>query len=520
MIYIFFVYGLSFFSFGLALLLYPKKIEGVKFVKYIWLVGSFGIIHGINEWVDMFKQIDGAHLYLLNQIGFVLLPLSYLCLLYFALVSLSIEKDKRNMHLHAASIAGIFVIVFIAVTLRYDDLFTAGNVWARYLLGIPGIFMSAYVLFMQREHVHKHLSRSAKKYLILLSLILAVYGILSGVIVPKAPIYPATVLNQEVFQEYFDLPVQLFRAICAVLAAFTVITSLKILRHELQTRLVKLSKAIEMSGDSVVITDKNGVIEYVNPAFEEETGYTSESVIGKKSSILKSGRHEMAFYQAFWNLILSGKVFRGYFINKKKNGEFFDEYKAIAPIMNAKGEITNFVSTGKDMTKKIRLEKELEQLASTDKLTGIANRMKFDEFMEHSFDLAQRYKINLSLILFDIDNFKKINDVYGHVAGDKVLRAIADIGRKNVRKSDLLARWGGEEFMIIEPNIKEKEETILAERLCQAIQEHEFEGVGKVTASFGVTTFRHSDTIDSLLIRVDDALYAAKTSGKNRVVQI
>lgn len=519
MIYIFFIYGLSFFSFGLALLLYPKEVQGVKFVKHIWSIGAFGIIHGINEWIDMFKSIDHTYEHLFGIAGFIILPLSFLFLLYFALVTIA-EENESFASSYIIPIIIVFVLLFLIVSFQYDDVLLAGNVWARYLLGVPGIFMSAYVLFMQRDKASIYMFASARNYLLVFCLTLVAYGVLSGIIVPKAPIYLATVVNQTVFQESFGIPVQFFRAMCALLAAYTVIASLKILRRELQTQLIKLSKAIDVSGDSVVITDKDGLIQYVNPAFEEESGFTVKEVIGKKSSILKSGVHNDAFYEKFWAHILSGEIFRGYFVNKKKNGELFHEYKAIAPICNAKGVITNFVSTGKDVTERILLEKKLEQLASTDKLTELANRMKFDEVIQQCVDRAKRYNRSLSLILFDIDNFKKINDVYGHVIGDEVLKKIAKIGQKNVRKSDLIARWGGEEFMVIQPDIPESEAFILANRLREEIESYTFDDIGNITASFGVTTFRKSDSIDSFLTRVDEALYTAKKTGKNRIVQI
>lgn len=155
-----------------------------------------------------------------------------------------------------------------------------------------------------------------------------------------------------------------------------------------------------------------------------------------------------------------------------------------------------------------------------DTLTEIANRMKFDEVLKYSVDRAKRYNIELSVILFDIDNFKKVNDTYGHLIGDDVLKKIVQIGKENIRESDLIARWGGEEFMILQTDIPSKEALVLAERLRQAIESHIFKDVGKVTASFGVATFRNDEKTDSFLKRVDDALYSAKTSGKNKVVVV
>ncbi len=519
MVFILFVYGLSFFTFGLALLLYPKQLQGVKFVEYVWLIGAFGLIHGASEWVDMFKLIDATNIYVLNVISYIILPLSYSFLLYFAIIVI-LEHYKKFSYIYAVAIVLIFISVYLFLSLQYEDVFLAGNVWARYLFGIFGIFSGAYAIFIQRDYVSTHISYLSKSYLVLLSINLFAYGVLSGIIVPKAPIYLANIINQTSFENLFGIPVQFFRAIFALSLAIYGISLLKELQADMQTKLIKLSKAIEVSGDSVIITDIDGAIEYVNPAFEKETGFMLGEIIGQKPSILKSGIHDESFYKELWETILSGKIFRNYFVNKKKNGEFYNEYKAIAPIKNSKGKISNLVSTGKDITEHMLLQKKLKKLATTDKLTLVANRSKFDEIMKYSINRAKRYDINLSLILFDIDNFKNINDTYGHLIGDEVLKKMAKIGEKNIRKSDLIARWGGEEFMIIQPDIPEKEAIVLAQRLRQDIQNFDFPKVGRVTASFGITIFKKDDTLDSFLIRVDKALYSAKDRGKNRVVQI
>jgi len=519
MIFILFVYGLSFFAFGLSLLQYPKQLQGVKFVKHIWLIGVFGLLHGSSEWIDMFKQIYVSHVYALNIASFVILPLSYAFLLYFA-ITVILEYYKKSPRTYALSVFLILACLYLLLSFQYDDIFLAGSVWARYLFGICGIFSGAYAIFIQKDYIETHISYLSKSYLVLLSLNLFVYGIFSGLIVPKAPIYLATIINQTSFIDTVGIPVQFFRAAFAISLAVYSIGLLKELQADMQTRLVKLSKAIEMNGDSVLITDTRGNIQYANPAFEKETGYTLNEILEQPASILKSGSHDDAFYKNLWDTILSGKIFREYFINKKKNGELYNEYKAVAPIMDSNGKILNFVSTGKNVTERMLLEKKLEKLASTDRLTHIANRSKFDKMMKVSIDRAKRYRVNVSLILFDIDDFKKVNDTFGHLAGDEILRKIANIANENIRQSDFLARWGGEEFMIIQSDIPSEEATNLAERLRLSIETANFPRIQKITASFGVTTFLKGDNTDSFLTRVDEALYSAKKSGKNRVVQI
>ena len=162
-------------------------------------------------------------------------------------------------------------------------------------------------------------------------------------------------------------------------------------------------------------------------------------------------------------------------------------------------------------------KKRLEIEASTDPLTKIANRLKFDTvFVEHS-ELAKRYGDTFSLILFDVDNFKTINDTFGHKVGDNVLVALARLVNKEIRKSDTFARWGGEEFVILAPQADLEQTIILAEKLRSKIEEYDFKEIGKLTCSFGVAEFKNGCNLKELVKCADDVLYKAKRSGKNRV---
>jgi diguanylate cyclase (GGDEF)-like protein len=164
-----------------------------------------------------------------------------------------------------------------------------------------------------------------------------------------------------------------------------------------------------------------------------------------------------------------------------------------------------------------RAEDEMKRLASTDKLTGAFNRTKFDEIIKREVERARRFDHPLAIIMFDIDHFKEINDTYGHLTGDAALRDIAALVNKLIRKIDFLVRWGGEEFVIIAPETPLDRASGLAERIRKAIAKNRFDGIKGVSASFGVTTLKKSDDIDHVLTRVDNALYKAKSSGRNQV---
>ena len=158
-----------------------------------------------------------------------------------------------------------------------------------------------------------------------------------------------------------------------------------------------------------------------------------------------------------------------------------------------------------------------EKMAITDKLTGLYNRYKFYQVANQEFNRAKRHNRPLSLILFDIDWFKKINDTYGHDVGDLVLRRIAKLLRTNLRKYDLVFRWGGEEFIILAPETDAKGAMRIAEKIRTLIASHAFEGAGNVTVSLGVAELTPQDKeVDAIIKRADNALYISKKEGRNR----
>lgn len=163
-------------------------------------------------------------------------------------------------------------------------------------------------------------------------------------------------------------------------------------------------------------------------------------------------------------------------------------------------------------------EGRLEKLAMTDELTQALNRSKFEEIIGREMDRAARGKKPLSVIIFDIDRFKAVNDSFGHLTGDHVLRTLADIAREHIRDSDYLVRWGGEEFLIVSPETGVEKAMLVAERLRKVMSGHMFEYMGPVTASFGVAEYREGESRDSLILRADKAMYNAKRT-RNRVEQ-
>jgi polar amino acid transport system substrate-binding protein len=165
-----------------------------------------------------------------------------------------------------------------------------------------------------------------------------------------------------------------------------------------------------------------------------------------------------------------------------------------------------------------RYSMALKKLSTTDSLTGVYNRLKTDEIIQKEYKVFQRYHTPCSIIMVDIDHFKNINDEFGHQVGDYVLQEVITVVEKNTRDTDMIGRWGGEEFFIVCPNSTVDQGMLIAEKICKKIAEHIFEyNVGHITASFGVGGFTEHKTIDDLIKDVDDALYLSKKSGRNRV---
>jgi diguanylate cyclase (GGDEF)-like protein len=151
-------------------------------------------------------------------------------------------------------------------------------------------------------------------------------------------------------------------------------------------------------------------------------------------------------------------------------------------------------------------------------VTGVYNRKKFDDAMDEWISLSKRYGNPLSLILLDIDDFKAVNDNYGHIVGDSVLKNIAATVSRSIRDTDIFARWGGDEFVILLPNTDIRQAETLAERIRECIASNPLDHPRDITCSFGVAAYEENDTKQSLLRRVDDLLLKAKASGKDRVV--
>lgn len=299
-----------------------------------------------------------------------------------------------------------------------------------------------------------------------------------------------------------------------VCGAFNDVTH--IIQQENQANL--LAQALEQSDKMVFIADKNGIISYVNDSLVQHSGYSKNELIGARTNIFKSGEHTSEFYKQLWDTILSDQSYNNILINRKKSGELYYIDLNITPVRDKYSHAQSFVATSKDVTIQVKLEHKLENLAIRDSLTHVYNRYKINTEIELEIARAKRNSIPFSILMFDIDDFKKVNDTYGHYVGDKVLIDLTKLIEANIREVDTFGRWGGEEFMLILDNTTRNKAFRVAEKIRQSIEGVLFAGNHNITVSIGVSQYKTSEQKSTFFQRVDSALYKAKNDGKNRVV--
>ena len=300
-------------------------------------------------------------------------------------------------------------------------------------------------------------------------------------------------------------------------------------RKQVEEKLRKLSQAVEQSPVSIVITDTTGKIEYVNPRFVQLTGYDLDEAIGENPRILKTEMTPNDTHSQLWATISKGLEWRGEFVNRKKNGELYYESALISPIIDSNGVVTHYLAVKEDITERkladekiLRLQAELREQSIRDPLTGLYNRRYLNEFMEHELARAARERYSVCFVMIDIDYFKKINDTYGHDAGDSILQKLANQLQSQARVVDIICRYGGEEFLAILPNVT-------AEIAFQITQRWRLFFMGstlsleynraKATISCGISEYPTHGTVGSELITLaDKAMYQAKAKGRNQVV--
>lgn len=280
---------------------------------------------------------------------------------------------------------------------------------------------------------------------------------------------------------------------------------------------LRLLATVFETAQATLIADAKLRIERVNQAFSDITGYREEEVLGKTTHIFRSDRHDRAFYARLWDVLLTKGHWQGEAWSRNKHGETHPFWQSVTAVRDAAGKIQHFVAVFHNITERKRMEHELERQATRDHLTGALNRRGFDAALRQAICRSEEKGSVFSLLLFDIDHFKAVNDRHGHKVGDVVLKGLVKQLTDGLRSTDILCRWGGEEFTILLLDTPLQGAATIAERMRYQVAASRYQGV-TITISLGITEYRPGDDMGSLVLRTDQALYRAKAEGRDRLV--
>ena len=283
--------------------------------------------------------------------------------------------------------------------------------------------------------------------------------------------------------------------------------------------LLLADKVFESTMEGIVITDRNGLIQSVNPAFSRITGYSREEALGQTPAMLKSGKQPPEFYQQLWRSLLRDGRWQGEVVNRRKGGLLYTEHLSITAIRDAAGECLHYVAVFSDITQRKQAEERLHFLANHDALTSLPNRTLFLEKLQGAAARAAADGHGLALLFIDLDRFKLVNDTLGHHAGDQLLIRIARQLQARLKSTETVARLSGDEFTVLLEGVDGVAQVAgRAQALLDAITE--LSGAAGqqvfVSASMGISMFPDDGReADTLLVHADTAMYRAKESGKN-----
>jgi diguanylate cyclase (GGDEF)-like protein/PAS domain S-box-containing protein len=294
--------------------------------------------------------------------------------------------------------------------------------------------------------------------------------------------------------------------------------------EEAMTRSARdlLSYVVQSTGDAIITKAPDGTITSWNRGAEQLYGYAAAEAIGRPSGLTESP-DRAGEWQKLLQTVFSGQSIENFETERvRKDGRVISVSLTVSPVTDANGRIVQCAIIARDMTERVRYEERLRHMADHDQLTGLFNRRRFDEELKRELARAGRYAEHSAVLSIDVDNFKGINDSAGHAAGDSVLCHVARVLGQRSRASDVVARLGGDEFAVLLSAVGEREARSAAEHLLAEIRSTAASYGGRpfrVTASIGVATFESDDaTAGEVLVNADLAMYAAKTSGRDRVV--
>ncbi|MDP2430596.1 MAG: diguanylate cyclase [Pseudomonadota bacterium] len=297
-------------------------------------------------------------------------------------------------------------------------------------------------------------------------------------------------------------------------------------RKAAEQRLKLGTSVITHAAQGITVTDADGNIQLVNPAFTKLTGFTLEEVAGQNPRCLKSGRHDADFYRELWRELLETGSWQGEIWNRRKSGEIYPEWLSLSAIYDDQGKTTNYIAMFSDISQLKEVEQGLERLAFYDPLTAIPNRILFRERLQQAMRETLRggKAARTALLYLDLDHFKPVNDVHGHGVGDQLLQEVAARLTGLVREVDTVARLGGDEFAVVLSALPDTTiATRIADKIIAALTEPFNLGDGhdniRIGTSIGIAFYPdHASELDALVKLADTAMYEAKTAGRNRAI--
>ncbi len=292
-------------------------------------------------------------------------------------------------------------------------------------------------------------------------------------------------------------------------------------QKQAEEKLGIASRAIEASSSSVIVTDINGTIEHVNPAFINTTGYAFEEILGESVTILKAETENEQRYDELWRAVIKGKPWNGEISNRKKDGTTYIARCAISPVTDDTDKITHVISIQEDITHEHKLTEQINYHARHDMLTGLFNRYSFEEKTDRLLHKVKHSDRNHAFCYLDLDQFKVINDTCGHSAGDELLKQLCQLLNSKIRKSDTFSRLGGDEFGLLMEDCSIEQAHRVANELLEVVQAYQFaweDHIFRVGVSIGLVEINNTiRDVSELLGRADAACYMAKQQGRNRI---
>jgi len=294
-----------------------------------------------------------------------------------------------------------------------------------------------------------------------------------------------------------------------------------------EKRMLLLTTALEASSNSIIITNKDAIVEWANPAFEKLTGYDKKDIINKNpKEFINSGKQTKKFYENLWQTILNKQSWKNELINKKKDGSLYYEELSITPVLDKNNEIQNFIAVKQDISDRKKKEESIKHFAFYDTLTDLPNRRLLIEYLEQIVNTLKRNHKSVAVLFLDLDKFKDLNDLHGHDIGDSLLIQVANRLDDIIRKQDIVARIGGDEFIIVLDDLpndinQAKEYTKqISEKIRNTIKApFDLKGVVyKTTISIGIDLFNDKNLkIDTIIKQADTALYHSKEQGRDNI---